>query len=114
MGHKAKRSKERKTRASPSPNVTNPLDEGFPSTFAPAVVSYPVMPSILAAAAPHPDLNLSLAMHEELQLRIASDCKVLIQFKGIATQSAIRKLITYLEMALGDFPKNSDKSATQE
>jgi hypothetical protein len=63
---------------------------------------------------PTPDLNLSLAMHEELQLRIASDCKVLIQFKGIATQSAIRKLITYLEMALGDFPKNSDKSATQE
>jgi hypothetical protein len=113
MGHKAKRS-ERKTRASQSPNVTNPLDEGFPSTLS-AVAPYRLMPSISRAGkAPPLDLNLSLAMHEELKFRIGSDCKVLIQFNGIVTQSAIRKLITYLEMALVDFPKNSDKSATQD
>src|SRR5260370_471799 len=110
MGHKSKKSKERKTRASHGPYVTSPLSGGFPSTLAPAVSPYPVMPSTFPPGmAPHPALNLFLAMHEELRLRIASDCKVLIQFKGIATQSAIRKLITYLEMdkdlTIGRYPK---------
>jgi hypothetical protein len=68
-------------------------------------------PSVMA---PRPDFNLFLAMHEELRIRIASDCKVLIQFKGIVTQLAIRKLITYLEMALVDFPKNAEEPATQD
>ena len=108
MGHKAKRSKKRKTRASQSPNVTNPLDEGFPSTFSPEVAP-------LRACIPGPPLakgfGFSLVMNEELHFRIAYNCKVFIQFKGIATQSAIRKLITYLEMALVDFPEDSDKSA---
>ncbi len=51
------------------------------------------------------------ARHEELRYRIAEDCKVHIQFNGIATQSAIRKLISYLEISVGDFPKESDTSA---
>ena len=54
------------------------------------------------------------ARHEELRYRIAPDCKVHIQFKGIATQDAIRKLIGYLEMGMADFPKNVDDSATQD
>ena len=108
MGHKAKRSKERKTRASQSPNATNPLDEGFSPTFSPAVA--PLRANI--PGPPLPGVGLSLVINEELQLRLAYNCKVFIQFKGIATQSAIRKLITYLEMALVDFPEDSDKSAT--
>jgi hypothetical protein len=110
MGHKAKRSKERKTRASQSPNVTSPLDQGFPSTLPPAVAP----PQNILGPALRTGFDFSLVMHEELQLRIASDCKVFIQFKGNATQSAIRKLITYLEMALVDFPKNSDEASTQD
>jgi hypothetical protein len=54
------------------------------------------------------------ARHEELRYRIAPDCKVHIQFNGIATREAIRKLINYLEMAIGDFPKNDDDLSTQE
>ena len=54
------------------------------------------------------------ARHEELRYRIAPDCKAHIQFKGIATQDAIRKLISHLEMGIADFPKNVDDSATQE
>jgi hypothetical protein len=53
------------------------------------------------------------ARHEELRYRIASDCKVHIQFNGIATQDALRKLITYLEMSVGDFPKDTDSSPIQ-
>jgi len=54
------------------------------------------------------------ARNEELRYRIAPDCKVHIQFNGIATQDALRKLINYLEMGLGDFPRNADDSPTQE
>lgn len=54
------------------------------------------------------------ARHEELRYRIAPDCKVHITFKGIATQDAIRKLINYLEIGIGDFPKNADNSATHK
>jgi hypothetical protein len=53
------------------------------------------------------------ARHEELRYRIAPDCKVHITFRGIATQDAIRKLIDYLEMGIGDFPQNADNSAAQ-
>jgi hypothetical protein len=102
MGHKSKQSKKRRTRTSHGPYVTSPLSGGFPPTLAPTTV------------APYPNFNSFLAMHEELRFRIAPDCKVLIQFKGIATQSAIRKLITYLEMAVVDFPRNADSSSTQE
>jgi hypothetical protein len=56
----------------------------------------------------------SAARHEELRYRIAPDCKVHIQFNGIATQEAIRKLIGYLEIGIVDFPKDADKSATHE
>jgi hypothetical protein len=51
------------------------------------------------------------ARREELRYRLAPDCKVHIQFNGIATQGAIRKLISYLEMAIGDFPENGGDSA---
>lgn len=54
------------------------------------------------------------ARHEELRYRIAPDCKVHIQFDGMATQEAITKLINYLELGIGDFPKNADDSPTQE
>jgi len=36
-----------------------------------------------------------------------------IQFNGIATQEAIRKLMSYLEMGIADFPENADVSPTQ-
>jgi len=36
-----------------------------------------------------------------------------IQFNGIATREAIRKLINYLEMTIGDFPKNDDDLSTK-
>ena len=36
-----------------------------------------------------------------------------MQFNGIATQEAIRKLINYLEMGISDFPKNPDDSPIQ-
>lgn len=52
------------------------------------------------------------ARHEELRYRIAPDCKVHIQFNGIATQEAIRKLMNYLEWGIVDFPKNADDSST--
>ena len=112
MGHKAKRSKERKTRASRSPNATNPLDEGFPSTLSP--IEAPFRASVRGPAPPQQSFGLSFVMHEVLQLRIAYNCSVFIQFKGLATQSAIRKLITHLEMALADFPEDPVKSATQD
>lgn len=54
------------------------------------------------------------ARHEELRYRIAPDCKVHIRFDGIATQEAIKKLMHYLEMGIGDFPENADDSQTQE
>ena len=54
------------------------------------------------------------ARHEELRYRIAPDCKVHIQFNGIATQEALRKLIDYIEMALVDFPKDAANSPTQD
>ena len=53
------------------------------------------------------------ARHEELRFRIAPDCKVLLSFNGIVTQSAIRKLISYLELSIGDFPKDNDSSSPQ-
>jgi hypothetical protein len=49
-----------------------------------------------------------LARHEQLQYRIAPDCKVHIQFNGIATRDAIRKLINYLEIGIDDFPESAD------
>jgi len=54
------------------------------------------------------------ARHEELRYRIAPDCKVHITFKGIATQDAIRKLISYLEIGIADFPKDAEESAIQK
>jgi len=60
------------------------------------------------------DFGHVAARHEELRYRIAPDCKVQIRFNGVATQEAIRKLINYLEMGIGDFPRNADNSATQD
>lgn len=54
-----------------------------------------------------------LARHEELRYRIAPDCRVQIQFNGIATQEAIRKLIHYLEIGIGDFPDTAYDSSTE-
>lgn len=54
------------------------------------------------------------ARHEELRYRIAPDCKVHIQFNGIPTQEALRKLINYLEMGIADFPMNPDDLPTNE
>lgn len=48
------------------------------------------------------------ARSEELRYRIAPDCKVHIQFNGIATKDAIRKLIAYLQMSIEDFPQNAE------
>lgn len=53
------------------------------------------------------------ARHEELRYRLAPDCKVHILFNGIATQQALKKLISYIEMTISDFPKDSDESPTQ-
>jgi len=50
------------------------------------------------------------ARHEELRYRLAPYCKVHIQFNGNATQEAIRRLINYLEMGIGDFPEHADNS----
>ena len=52
------------------------------------------------------------ARHEELRYRLAPDCRVYIQFNGITTQEALRKLISYIEMALVDFPKDADNSTS--
>jgi hypothetical protein len=73
---------------------------------------WPLATSIRQATAPDfVDFNRVAARHEALQYRIAPDCKVVIQFTGMATQDAIRKLIKYLEMGLDDFPVDSDRSA---
>ena len=47
------------------------------------------------------------ARSEEMRYRIDPDCKVHIQFDGIATQNAIRKLIAYLQMSIEDFPEST-------
>ena len=60
------------------------------------------------------ELERRAARHEELRYRIAPDCKVHIQFNGIATQGAIKKMISYLEMGIGDFPRNAEDSATRD
>lgn len=52
--------------------------------------------------------------HEELRYRLTPDCKVHLRFNGIATQEALKKLITYLEMGIGDFPKNANNSQAQD
>ncbi len=57
--------------------------------------------------------ELRAARHEELRYRIAPECKVHIHFDGIATRDAIRKLIHYLEMGIGDFPEAADYPPTQ-
>jgi len=56
------------------------------------------------------DFERFAARHEVLQYRLASDCSVQLQFDGMATQEAVRKLIQYLEMGLSDFPTNTDSS----
>ena len=56
--------------------------------------------------------ELRAARHEELRYRIAPECKVHIQFDGIATKEAIRKLIHYLKMGIDDFPE-TDVPPTQ-
>jgi hypothetical protein len=45
---------------------------------------------------------------------MAPDCKVHIQFNGIATQEALKKLINYIEMSIDDFPKSADNSPTRD
>ena len=60
------------------------------------------------------DFERLQARSEGLAYRIAPDCKVHIQFNGIATQDAIRKLIAYLQMSIEDFPQNSDEPLTSE
>jgi hypothetical protein len=37
-----------------------------------------------------------------------------MHFTGTATQEAIRKLIDYLEMGIGDFPKSAGHSSTPD
>jgi cytochrome c2 len=62
------------------------------------------------AAAPadlYREMERRQARSEELRYRIAPDCKVHIQFDGIATQTAIRKLIAYLQMGIEDFPEHA-------
>jgi hypothetical protein len=62
----------------------------------------------------HREFERRQARSEELRYRIAPDCKVHIQFNGIATQDAIRKLIAYLQMSIQDFPQNVEESPTLE
>jgi len=50
------------------------------------------------------------ARHEELRYRIAPDCKVHIIFDGIATQDALRKLISYIQMGIDNFPNDANNS----
>lgn len=72
-------------------------------------------PAVLQATA---DFNREVerrqARSEGLAYRIAPDCKVHIQFNGIATQDAIRKLIAYLQMSIEDFPQNVEEPPTPE
>jgi hypothetical protein len=74
---------------------------------------YVPRPAFLPTAQPA-DLDRILARHEELRFRIASDCKVSIQFNGLVTQSALRKLINYLELSVADFPGDADPSPAQD
>jgi hypothetical protein len=80
----------------------------------------PISVPRLAVRGPAPDFDAiqrqaerRAARNEELRYRIAPDCKVHIQFNGIATQEAIRKLIHYLEIGIGDFPLTADDPTTQ-
>jgi len=68
-------------------------------------------PQTNRAAVPF-DFDLFHARHEQLSFRIAPDCKVSLNFDGIATQSAIRKLIGYLELSIADFPADAVVAAT--
>jgi cytochrome c2 len=67
-----------------------------------SVVQYAPAPADL-----YREMERRQARSEELRYRIAPDCKVHIQFDGIATQNAIRKLIAYLQMGIEDFPENA-------
>ncbi len=87
MGHRSKKSKR-----------WSGIDGGLPRQYAP-------LPACLPSASPS-DVDRFFARHEELSLRIASECTVHIQFNGIVTQSALRKLISYLELSVGDFPND--------
>ena len=73
----------------------------------------PVSPGVARHGDFYFDLN-DQARNEELRYRIAPDCKVHIQFSGIATQDAIRKLIAFLQMSIDDFPQNSEEPSTRE
>jgi hypothetical protein len=65
----------------------------------------PMPAAFPGAIPPHPELYLR---REELKFRLSSDCTAHIYFNGIPTQSSIRKLISYLEMSVVDFPLTSD------
>ena len=72
---------------------------------------YGPTPAIKHVTAPDfDDFERRAARHEELRYRIGPDCRVMLQFNGIATQEAIRKLIQYLEMGISDFPSLAEKS----
>ena len=59
------------------------------------------------------DFDHVAGRNEELRYRLAPGCKVHVRFTGIATQAAIRKLISYLELGISDFPRDTDHSSTQ-
>jgi len=93
MGHKSRKSKAPKIQAARSQIQTG---------LAP-----------LPAIGYYPEAQYLYTRREELQFRIATDCKAHILLEGNVTQEAIRKLITYLEMSLKDFAEEVKDSTTQ-
>jgi|GEM_PF-6608723 len=74
---------------------------------------YAPLPGCLSTAAPS-EVDHLISGHEEFRFRIASDCKVQIQFNGTVTPSAIRQLINYLELSVGAFPEDGTVPAAQD
>lgn len=52
--------------------------------------------------------DVSYAFSESLTIRLSSDCKAHIQYEGLVTQEAIKKLIKYLELGIDDYPFASE------
>ena len=82
-------------------------------------ICFPAPRAMRVAAAPDFDeferqAERRAARHEELRYRIGPDCRVHIQFNGIATQEALRKLMNYIEMGISDFPKTADNLPRQD
>jgi hypothetical protein len=48
------------------------------------------------------------ARYEELKFRVGPDCRAVIQFSGVPTRTAVRNLISHLELSVDEFPTSVD------